>query len=100
MQMSQVEERRGGQSRVGVVVFGGEALKLSELRGWVSRHGVDAPALVNMYGITETTVHVTYRRLSEQDIQENVGSIIGRGLGDLSVYVLDARQQLSPVGVA
>ncbi len=41
------------------VVFGGEALEPATLRGWVERRGDDWPALVNRYGITETTVHVT-----------------------------------------
>ena len=41
------------------VVFGGEALDLAALRPWVARHGDRQPELVNMYGITETTVHVT-----------------------------------------
>jgi non-ribosomal peptide synthetase component F len=45
------------------VIFGGEALVLRSLRGWVARHGDASPQLINMYGITETTVHVTYRRI-------------------------------------
>ncbi|NQZ11450.1 MAG: amino acid adenylation domain-containing protein, partial [Algicola sp.] len=80
------------------VVFGGEALNLSELSGWVSRHGDAAPVLVNMYGITETTVHVTYRRILAQDIVANQGSLIGRPLADLKVYVLDRALQLVPLG--
>src|SRR6185312_2029457 len=81
-----------------VVVFGGEALNLAELKGWVARHGDDAPVLVNMYGITETTVHVTYRRLRAEDIARNQGSLIGRPLDDLTLYVLDDRQGLVPHG--
>src|SRR6185312_2267376 len=41
------------------VIFGGEALEPSALRPWFDRHGDEKPLLVNMYGITETTVHVT-----------------------------------------
>src|SRR6185295_11311940 len=52
-----------------VVVFGGEALDLSSLRPWIARHGEDQPLLVNMYGITETTVHVTYRALRKGDTE-------------------------------
>ncbi|HEX8190489.1 MAG TPA: amino acid adenylation domain-containing protein, partial [Pyrinomonadaceae bacterium] len=52
------------------------------------------------YGITETTVHVTSRRLLAADARENGGSPIGRRLGDLQVYVLDAWMQPVPVGVA
>ncbi|MFS8065776.1 MAG: amino acid adenylation domain-containing protein, partial [Byssovorax sp.] len=47
-----------------LVIFGGEALELQSLRPWFDRHGDARPELVNMYGITETTVHVTYRPLS------------------------------------
>jgi acyl carrier protein len=53
-----------------------------------------------MYGITETTVHVTYRPLSVADLAEARRCPIGRALGDLQVYILDQSQQLLPVGVA
>jgi len=81
------------------IIFGGEALELKSLLPWFDGHGDRQPRLINMYGITETTVHVTYRRLSANDLQET-GSVIGNPLGDLRVYLLDARQQLVPVGVA
>jgi amino acid adenylation domain-containing protein/non-ribosomal peptide synthase protein (TIGR01720 family) len=81
------------------VVFGGEALDPASLRGWVSRRGVDAPRLVNMYGITETTVHVTYRVITREDVENGGGSPIGVAIPDLSVYVLDAKGQPVPVGV-
>ena len=48
------------------VIFGGEALELRRLRGWYERHGETGPVLVNMYGITETTVHVSYARLTAE----------------------------------
>jgi amino acid adenylation domain-containing protein len=50
-----------------LVVFGGEALDPTTLRGWIERHGDKAPRLVNMYGITETTVHVTFREIRRED---------------------------------
>ena len=43
------------------VIFGGEALDARRLADWYEHHCATAPQLVNMYGITETTVHVTYR---------------------------------------
>ncbi|AXG81820.1 non-ribosomal peptide synthetase [Streptomyces paludis] len=49
------------------IIFGGEALDPARLRGWVERHGTASPVLVNMYGITETTVHVTHRVLTDAD---------------------------------
>ncbi|CAM5709408.1 Amino acid adenylation domain-containing protein/non-ribosomal peptide synthase protein (TIGR01720 family) OS=Streptomyces griseomycini OX=66895 GN=FHS37_007828 PE=4 SV=1 [Streptomyces griseomycini] len=48
------------------MVFGGEALEPSRLADWFARHGDRSPVLVNMYGITETTVHVTYLPMSEE----------------------------------
>ncbi|HEX5716217.1 MAG TPA: amino acid adenylation domain-containing protein [Thermoanaerobaculia bacterium] len=81
------------------IVFGGEALELQSLRPWIERHGDAAPGLVNMYGITETTVHVTYRPVRQADLDEGAGSVIGVPIPDLSVYVLDARQQPLPIGV-
>ncbi|WP_245910083.1 non-ribosomal peptide synthetase, partial [Nocardia amikacinitolerans] len=81
------------------VVFGGEALELRRLSDWVARHGDSAPVLVNMYGITETTVHVSYRALDAATIEAASGSIVGRAISGLSVYVLDNRLQPVPVGV-
>jgi amino acid adenylation domain-containing protein/non-ribosomal peptide synthase protein (TIGR01720 family) len=82
--------------RLRYVIFGGEALEMESLRPWFDRHGDRKPRLVNMYGITETTVHVTYRPLSKDDLQS--GSVIGVPIPDLQVYVLDARQKLVPEG--
>ncbi|MBF0121589.1 MAG: amino acid adenylation domain-containing protein, partial [Desulfobacterales bacterium] len=76
------------------IVFGGEALNLSNLSGWVNKYGTDAPELVNMYGITETTVHVTYKRLYKEDIKNEVSNI-GRPLSDLTAYILN--RGLKPV---
>ena len=50
-----------------------------------------------MYGITETTVHVTYRPLTKNDVPS--GSVIGVPIPDLQVYILDAQRQPVPVGV-
>ncbi|GAA2589768.1 amino acid adenylation domain-containing protein [Actinomadura fulvescens] len=82
------------------VVFGGEALELGRLEDWYSRHADDAPTLVNMYGITETTVHVSYVALDRAYAATAPGSIIGTGIPDLRVYVLDARLQPVPPGVS
>ncbi|MGK8501584.1 non-ribosomal peptide synthase/polyketide synthase [Nocardia asiatica] len=89
------------------VVFGGEALELRRLSDWVARHGdgtgatsATAPLLVNMYGITETTVHVSYRALDAATIAAASGSVVGRAIAGLRVYVLDSRLRPVPVGVA
>ncbi|MEP7008816.1 MAG: non-ribosomal peptide synthase/polyketide synthase [Acidobacteriota bacterium] len=79
------------------VVFGGEALDLGALAPWFGRHPEDRPRLVNMYGITETTVHVTYRPLGKADVGS--ASVIGEAIPDLALRLLDARGDLVPVGV-
>ena len=56
--------RSRGRLALRYVIFGGEALELGEPAPWFERHGDERPQLVNMYGITETTVHVTYRPLA------------------------------------
>ncbi|MFD6455256.1 condensation domain-containing protein, partial [Nocardia sp. NPDC060220] len=82
------------------VVFGGEALELRRLSDWVARHGDSSPTLVNMYGITETTVHVSFRALDAKTIAAAAGSVVGRAIAGLGVYVLDNRLRPVPVGVA
>ncbi len=82
-----------------LVIFGGEALELASLLPWLERHGDSRPRLVNMYGITETTVHVTYRPITLADVRGGAGSVIGRPIPDLRVHVLDPHQQLVPIGV-
>ncbi|MFG2285703.1 amino acid adenylation domain-containing protein [Streptomyces sp. NPDC048595] len=82
------------------VVFGGEALDPSRLADWYDRHPDDAPELVNMYGITETTVHVSYLRLDRASAAAAGGSSpIGVTIPDLSGYVLDDRLDPVPPGV-
>ncbi|HYG80435.1 MAG TPA: condensation domain-containing protein, partial [Pyrinomonadaceae bacterium] len=81
------------------VIFGGEALDVQSLRPWFEQHGDESPRLVNMYGITETTVHVTYRALTAEDAEGGRGSVIGEAIPDLSVYVLDAGMRPVPEGV-
>ncbi|RXT60163.1 non-ribosomal peptide synthetase [Pseudomonas syringae] len=71
------------------VIFGGEALDVASLKPWFERFGDQAPQLINMYGITETTVHVSYRPITLADTQ-NPASPIGEAIPDLSWYVLDA----------
>jgi amino acid adenylation domain-containing protein len=81
------------------VIFGGEALDLQSLKTWFERHGDSKPCLVNMYGITETTVHVTHRLLKRNDLDCG-RSLIGAPLPDLQVYLLDPCLQPVPDGVA
>ena len=82
-----------------LVIFGGEALEFSRLAEWYERHAEDAPRLVNMYGITETTVHSTELLLDAATAAAGTGSMIGLGLGDLRLYVLDTALRPTPPGV-
>ncbi|MFJ5235531.1 amino acid adenylation domain-containing protein [Pseudomonas neuropathica] len=81
------------------VVFGGEALEPGLLKPWYARVGNAGTRLVNMYGITETTVHVTYRPLQAADAQLLGVSPIGVRIPDLQLYILDAQREPVPVGV-
>ncbi|WP_052083106.1 non-ribosomal peptide synthetase [Rhodococcus fascians] len=81
------------------IVFGGEALDLGQLGRWYARHPENAPTLVNMYGITETTVHVSHLALTEQFAASASASVIGQAIPGLSVSVRDNRLRLVPPGV-
>ncbi|MEU0678185.1 amino acid adenylation domain-containing protein, partial [Streptomyces sp. NPDC006172] len=81
------------------VIFAGEKLEETELGPWTDLLGLDAPVLVNMYGITETTVHTTYHQVEEQDVDGLASHRVGYPLSDLSVYLLDASGALAPIGV-
>jgi len=83
---------------VGSFVIWWTLVEINSLQPWFQRHGDQCPQLVNMYGITETTVHVTYRPLSMNDL-DSTASVIGRPIPDLQVYLLDQHLQLVPVGV-
>ena len=82
------------------VIFGGEALDLTTLQPWFQRFGDHTPRLVNMYGITETTVHVTYRPLVAADAGTSGRSPVGRAIPDLTLHIVDRHGQVQPVGVA
>ncbi|TDT42248.1 non-ribosomal peptide synthase protein (TIGR01720 family)/amino acid adenylation domain-containing protein [Streptomyces sp. BK208] len=82
------------------IIFGGEALDLGRLRDWVDRHGTATPELVNMYGITETTVHVTHRLLTDADFAPGAAttSPIGGPVPGLVTHLLDDRLRPVPPG--
>jgi amino acid adenylation domain-containing protein len=89
----------GGEPALRQVIFGGEALEPGSLAPWFERHGDVRPRLVNMYGITETTVHVTWQPLHRAAAAGSRASRIGRALPDLSLRLLDRWLQPAPVGV-
>ncbi|MDG2156241.1 MAG: non-ribosomal peptide synthase/polyketide synthase, partial [Gammaproteobacteria bacterium] len=95
--LMRVDETAAKDLSLRYVVFGGEALDLKALKPWFERHGDVKPRLVNMYGITETTVHVTYRPLELADC-DAPSSNIGVPIPDLQVYVLNEARTPVPVG--
>ncbi|MES2936925.1 MAG: non-ribosomal peptide synthase/polyketide synthase, partial [Pseudomonadota bacterium] len=88
-------DRPSGALALRTVIFGGEALNVAALQPWWQQHGDRRPQLVNMYGITETTVHVTHCAL---DAGARAGDV-GRPLADLGVHILDAQLNPLPAGV-
>ncbi len=82
------------------VIFGGDRLDPHYLKPWLKNYPLNRISLINMFGITETTIHVTYGPLTEKDILASTGtSPIGRPLPDLNVYLFDEQMNLVPVGV-
>ena len=88
-----------GPGALRLVIFGGEALDLAGLAPWIARHGDRRPRLVNMYGITETTVHVTCRPVGATDLAGSPWmSPLGAPLEDLRLHLLDRDLQPVPIG--
>ena len=83
--------------RLKYVIFGGEALNPGKLKEWKSRY--PKTRLINMFGITETTVHVTYKQITPKEIDFAIGNI-GKPIPTLQVYILDRNMNLAPIGVA
>ncbi|CAK9884153.1 MAG: Dimodular nonribosomal peptide synthase [Candidatus Erwinia impunctatus] len=81
------------------VILGGEALDCGSLSSWVKVHPLSEIKLVNMYGITEITVHATYHEITQRDIDAPTRKIVGRPIYDLGIYILDGSGQPAPVGV-
>lgn len=100
-QLIWAEEQAASQQELKLryVIFGGEALELQSLRPWFERHGDQQPRLVNMYGITETTVHVTYRPITIKDVEQGLGSVIGVAIPDLGLTLVDEHFKPVPVGI-
>lgn len=88
-------------SSLRLVVFGGDSLACNRLAQWIEVFPTSRVKLVNMYGITETTVHVTYREVSEKDISGSSRlNLIGRPLPETGVWIVDHFGKLQPPGIA
>ncbi|HYP83449.1 non-ribosomal peptide synthetase [Variovorax sp.] len=96
---AQAEADPAARHRLRTVIFGGEKLEPALLKPWFQRAANADTRLVNMYGITETTVHVTYRPLNASDADQIGTSPIGERIPDLQIHVLDAHRQPVPIGV-
>ncbi len=91
-EMAQTEK----QLKLRYVIFGGESLAPGKLKEWKKRY--PGTKLVNMFGITETTVHVTIKELTGYEIDHNINNV-GLPIPTLSAYILDSRLKPRPVGV-
>ncbi len=93
-------DNREGALALRHVIFGGEALNPARLKAWVARYRGNPPALTNMYGITETTVHTTFHRLGAADLG-SPRSVIGRPLPHLRIRLAeDGEMFISGDGLA
>lgn len=99
--LAEAGHRTGGEPAHALryLVFGGEALDTTRLTEWYDRFEETRPRLVNMYGITETTVHVTVQPLDRDTAgRQAPGSPVGRAIPGLATYILDSRMRPAPVG--
>ncbi|MHC3002885.1 amino acid adenylation domain-containing protein, partial [Gordonia sp. GN26] len=96
-----IDARRGDRRELALryVVFGGEVLSFDQVRRWYDENPSDTAQLVNMYGITETTVHVSFRALDRDSVAGTDASLIGRPLTSLGIHILDERLNPVPQGV-
>ena len=96
-QLMEADLRKKEPLPLRLVVFGGEPLNTRMLRAWFDRYPESDCRLVNMFGITETTVHVTAKTVTLKDAI--AGSVsVGRALPGWYIYVLDERGRPVPCG--
>ncbi|MBW4029043.1 MAG: AMP-binding protein, partial [Acidobacteria bacterium] len=76
------------------VICGGEELPSRLVEEWRAQSWLSDISLINMYGITETTVHVTYMAVNRAGVSPGILVPAGKELGDLKLYVLDDTLQL------
>jgi surfactin family lipopeptide synthetase A len=82
-----------------LVIIGGEKVLPEYVRIWQNLVG-ERPALINSYGPTETTVVATIYQISAKTSLVDGQQIpIGRPIGNVQVFVLDANEQPVPIGV-
>ncbi|MCB0729336.1 MAG: AMP-binding protein, partial [Ignavibacteriae bacterium] len=87
--------KTGTRNKLRYMIFGGEALDFAKIKPWKS---LFSTRMINMYGITETTVHVTFHEIYWQNLNSSA-SLIGKPIPTLSVYIMDPKFKWVPVGV-
>ncbi len=97
-QFAEIDRVKQEKLALRYVIFGGEKLSFPALSSWFARHGFDTPCLVNMYGITESTIHATFLKSTEKEPWNLLCSNIGKPLASRAVYVLDHTQKPIPLG--
>ncbi|MFE3166660.1 amino acid adenylation domain-containing protein [Streptomyces sp. NPDC059224] len=96
-QLAAADQEQNTKLPVRLVVFGGEPLDTGSLRNWLDRYPESQCRLVNMFGITETTVHVTAQAIGRDEVLSATRSV-GPPLPGWHVYVLDRRGRILPPG--
>ena len=98
-QLQEADRRTSSDLALRLVIFGGEPLDCGSLLGWFDRHPETECRLVNMFGITETTVHVTAETITRRHALTRSRSV-GRPLPGWRIYVLDPQGRMLPAGTA
>ncbi|WP_344931112.1 AMP-binding protein, partial [Aquimarina addita] len=78
------------------IIFGGDALNPYKLKTW--KNNYKECILVNMYGITETTIHVTYKQITATETF-SPSSVIGKAISSLNCHIVGNGLELQPIGV-
>jgi surfactin family lipopeptide synthetase A len=95
-----LEDRNKERLSLRYVILGGDKLNPAKLGKWAGEYPAERVQLINMYGITETTIHATYHRVTSGEIASSDGtSNVGKPLPETRIYILDNHQMLVPVGV-
>ncbi len=94
------QARQGGEHHLRTIILGGEALVLQSLVPWFERNNAEKTKLVNMYGITEITVHATYAVITPQQCEQGLGSMVGKALPHLQLHLLNEQGQAVASGDA
>ena len=90
-------KNRSRQLSLRYVIFGGEALHPVKLKEWKEKY--PGTRLINMFGITETTVHVTYKEIDRAEIASGISNI-GKPLPTLTAYISNKDLDMLPIGVS